>query len=117
LTAAISSRVTRRVLETYAVLEQAYENVDFTAIRRAANDCAYSTRHHFAVLALLRAASYHLRFRVTVCDTYRQQLPHEFHAHTSGYALSNDYLKVRESMNRAVAKCISRCVIFPIFET
>ena len=35
---------------------------------------------------------------------------------TKDYALSNDYLKARESANRAVAKCISRCVIFPIFE-
>ena len=44
------------ILETYAVwtLEQAYENVGFTTIQRAANDRAYSTRQHFAVLALLR---------------------------------------------------------------
>ena len=58
-----------------------------------------------------RAASYHSRFRVAVCDAYRLQ--QEFHAHTKVYAFSNDYLKARESTSRAVAKCISRCVIPP----
>jgi len=32
-------------------------------------------------------------------------------------AFSNDYLKMCQSANRAVAKCILRCVILPIFET
>jgi len=80
-----------------------------------ANDRAY-IRQYFAMLALLRAASHHSWFRVTVCDAY-QRLQHEFHAHTKGYTLSNDYLKARESTNRAVTKCISRCVILLIFET
>jgi len=38
-------------------------------------------------------------------------LQYEFHADTKDCALSNDYLKVRESANRAIAKCISRCII------
>jgi len=36
-------------------------------------------------------------------------LQQEFHAHTKDCALSNDYLKVRESTNRAVAKYLALC--------
>ncbi|KYQ48102.1 hypothetical protein ALC60_12864 [Trachymyrmex zeteki] len=108
-------RVDVHVLETYAVraLEQAYEDVGFTAIRRAAHR-AYSTRQHFAVLALLHAASHHSRFRVAVRDAYRQRFPHEFHVRTTGYASSTAYLKVRQLANRAVSKCISRYHPFDI---
>jgi len=44
------------VLETYAIrtLDQAYENIGFTAIRQV------------AVLAFLHAASHYLRFRITI---------------------------------------------------
>ena len=62
-------------------------------------------------------SSHHSRFRVAVRNAYRQRLQHEFHVYTTGCALSNDYLKACESVNRAVVKCISRCVILPIFET
>jgi len=61
-------------------------------------------------------AFHHSWFRVTVCDAHRQRLQYKFHAHTKGCALSNDYLKAWESENRAVIKCISRCVL-PKFET
>ncbi|KYN45453.1 hypothetical protein ALC53_00011 [Atta colombica] len=70
-----------------------------------ANDRAYSTWRHFTVLVLLRAASHHSRFRVTVCDVSCSELQHEFHA--KGYALSNDYLKAGESAN--LAKCLALC--------
>jgi len=88
------------VLETYTVwaLEREnYANVGFTAILRAANDRAYSSRQHFAVLALFRATSHLSQFCVAVCDAYYQRLPHECHARITGYALSNIYLKARES--------------------
>ena len=88
------------VLETYTVwaLEREnYANVGFTAILRAANDRAYSSRQHFAVLALFRATSHLSQFCVAVCDAYYQRLPHEYHARITGYALSNIYLKARES--------------------
>ncbi|KYQ57306.1 hypothetical protein ALC60_03735, partial [Trachymyrmex zeteki] len=41
----------------------------------------------------------------------RQRLQHEFHARTTGCALSTAYLKACKSASRAVIKCISRCVI------
>ena len=84
----------------FRTLEQAYENAGFITIRRAANNRTYSTRQHSAVFVLLHAVSHHSRFCVAVCDAYRQQLPYEFHAHTTGCALSITYLKACESSNK-----------------
>jgi len=56
------------------------------------------------MIALLRVVSHHSWFRIAVCDAYHQRLQYEFHAHTKGYALSNDYLKSRESTRRASNK-------------
>jgi len=64
-----------------------------------------------AFLSIIRDfASQFVTCIVSDCST-------NFIADTKDCALLNDYLKVRESANRAVAKCISRCVILPIFET
>jgi len=51
----------------------------------------------YAIFALFRTASHYPRFCVTVHDAYRQRLPHESHIRTIDYALSNTYLKARES--------------------
>ena len=101
------------VLETYAVrtLEQDHENIGFITIRWTANNCTYSTRQHFAVLAFLHAASNHSRFCIAVPNVYHQRLPYELHAHTTGCALSFAYLKACESVSRAITKYISRVIL------
>ena len=65
-------------------------------VHRAANNRVYSTWQHFAMLALLHAASYYSRFRNAVRNAYRQRLPYEFHAHIMDYTLSTVYLKAPE---------------------
>jgi len=88
------------ILETYTVWSKLIRTLVIT-IRRTANDRAYSTRQHFAVLALLRAASHQSRFHVTVCIVARISCSHK------DCALEPNYLKARES---AKSSKISRAV-------
>jgi len=78
------------------ILEQAYENINFTAIQRAANDRSYSTLQHFAVLALLRIASHHSRRSSRVSSV------------VTGCAL--EYLfkgaRIRESHSSKILRCV-----------
>ena len=106
-------RSSRTNLERTLVLSQ------FNRPQMIAHIARFCTRQYFAVLALLRAASHRSRFRIAIRNTYRQWLQHEFHTALMLILLcvSNDYLKARESTSRAIIKCISRCVILPIFET
>ena len=95
-------------------LSSKLENIGFTTIQRAANDRAYSTRQHFAMLALLHAAS-HSRFRVAVRDAYRQRLQHEFHVHTkASRALERLFKGARIYESRSSKMYFALCHSFDI---